>query len=318
MNQLERLKKYTTVVVDSGDIECITKYKPQDATTNPTLILKSALSKKYEFIINNAIQYAKKIGGSTSQKIQNASDMVSVGFGIEILKHIPGYISTEIDARLSFNTEECIKKSIKIIDLYRNNGVDVSRVLIKLAATWECIQAAYQLNELGILCNLTLLFSFAQARACADSNVFLISPFVGRIYDWHQKFCSNSSYDSITDPGILAVKKIFVYYKKYMYQTIIMGASFRRVEQILELAGCDRITISPDLLEQLKKQTFSFTKKLDSTKINTLSNKPIPLSEPEFRFLHNQDAMAVEKLSEGIRQFSYDQIELEKFLLNSL
>ncbi|VFP80982.1 Transaldolase A [Buchnera aphidicola (Cinara kochiana kochiana)] len=318
MNQLERLRKYTTVVVDSGDIECITRYKPQDATTNPTLILKSVLSKKYDFIVNNAVQYAKKMGGSISQKIQNASDMVSVGFGAEILKYIPGYISTEIDARLSFNTEQCIQKSIKLIDLYRIHGVDVSRVLIKLAATWECIQAAYQLNKLGILCNLTLLFSFAQARACAEANVFLISPFVGRIYDWYKKFCLDSSYDAVTDPGVLAVKKIFKYYKKHMYQTIIMGASFRRIEQILELSGCDRITISPDLLEQLKTQNFSFARKLDATKIVTVVDQPIPLSESEFRFLHNQDAMAVEKLSEGIRQFSCDQIKLEKFLLHTL
>ncbi|VFP78043.1 Transaldolase A [Buchnera aphidicola (Cinara cuneomaculata)] len=316
MNQLEQLRKYTTVVVDSGDIECIQKYKPQDATTNPTLILKSVLSKKYDFIVNNAIQYAQKIGGSVSDKVQNASDMVSVGFGTEILKYIPGYISTEVDARLSFNTDKCIQKSIQLINLYRNRGVDTSRVLIKLAATWECIQAAHQLKKLGIFCNLTLLFSFAQARACADANVFLISPFVGRIYDWYQKFSLNSSYCSLSDPGILAVKKIFVYYKKYMYKTIIMSASFRRIEQILELAGCDRITISPDLLEQLKIQTLSFTKKLDASKIDTVATQPVPLTESEFRFLHNQDAMAVEKLSEGIRQFSYDQMELEKFLLN--
>ncbi|VFP77633.1 transaldolase [Buchnera aphidicola] len=316
MNQLERLKKYTTVVVDSGDIECIAQYRPQDATTNPTLILKSALSKKYECVVNEAIQYAKKTGGSKSTQLQNASDMVSVGFGKEILKYIPGYISTEIDARLSFNTSACVKRAIKLIDLYREQNIDTSRVLIKLAATWECIQAAYKLKKLGILCNLTLLFSFAQARACADSDVFLISPFVGRIYDWYQKNKTDNSYFSNSDPGVLAVKKIFLYYKKYMYKTIIMSASFRKVEQILELSGCDRITISPDLLNVLKNQTCKFNRKLDIDKISTISSKPTPLSESEFRFLHNQDAMAVEKLSEGIRQFSHDQIELEKFLLS--
>ncbi|MGI4816870.1 MAG: transaldolase [Janthinobacterium lividum] len=315
MNQLELLKRYTTVVVDSGDIECIAQYRPQDATTNPTLILKSALSKKYEFIINEAIRYAKKIGGSQLNQLQNASDMVSVGFGKEILKYIPGYISTEIDARLSFNTDKCVKKAIKLIDLYREQNIDTSRVLIKLAATWECIQAAYKLKKLGILCNLTLLFSFAQARACAESDVFLISPFVGRIFDWYQKNNIDNPYFSNSDPGVLAVKKIFFYYKKYMYKTIIMSASFRKVEQILELSGCDRITISPDLLKILENQTCKFNRKLDINKISTISSKPKPLSEPKFRFLHNQDAMAVEKLSEGIRQFSYDQIALEKFLL---
>ncbi|VFP85650.1 Transaldolase A [Buchnera aphidicola (Cinara pseudotaxifoliae)] len=316
MNQLERLKKYTTVVVDSGDIECIARYRPQDATTNPTLILKSVLSKKYDFIINEAIQYAKKMGGSQSNQLQNASDMVSVRFGKEILKYIPGYISTEIDARLSFNTDQCVQKAIKLINLYKEQDIDTSRVLIKLAATWECIQAAYKLKKLGILCNLTLLFSFAQARACADFDVFLISPFVGRIYDWYQKNNTDHSYCSASDPGVLAVKKIFFYYKKYMYKTIIMGASFRNVEQILELSGCDRITISPDLLNLLENKTCDFNKKLDIKKISTVSFKPTPISESEFRFLHNQDAMAVEKLSEGIRQFSHDQIELENFLLS--
>ncbi|VFP84828.1 Transaldolase A [Buchnera aphidicola (Cinara splendens)] len=316
MNQLECLKRYSTVVVDSGDIECIAQYRPQDATTNPTLILKSVLSKKYESIVNKAVQYAKEIGGSQSHQLKNASDMVSVGFGKEILKYIPGYISTEIDARLSFNTSKCVTRAIKLIDLYREQNIDTSRVLIKLAATWECIQAAYKLKKLGILCNLTLLFSFAQARACADADVFLISPFVGRIYDWYQKNNIDNPYFSDSDPGVLAVKKIFFYYKKYMYKTIIMSASFRKVEQILELSGCDRITISPDLLNVLKNQTCKFNRKLDINKISTISSKPIPLSESEFRFLHNQDAMAVEKLSEGIRQFSYDQIALEKFLLS--
>lgn len=318
MNQLDDLKKHTIVVVDSGDINIIKKYSPSDATTNPTLILKSVLSRKYDYIVNDAIQYAKKIGGSQLTQVQNASDMISVGFGIEILKYIPGYISTEIDARLSFDTDKCVQKAIKIIKLYNDHGVPSSRVLIKLAATWECIQAARQLNNLGILCNLTLLFSFAQARACAENNIFLISPFVGRIYDWYQKLNVTSQYQPDTDPGVLALKKIFIYYKKYMYPTIIMGASFRKLEQIQELVGCDRITISPDLLEQLKIKQNKLVKKLDEKVIKKIYKKPNPLLESEFRFLHNQNAMAVEKLSEGIRQFVSDQIELENHLLNQL
>ncbi|WP_075433679.1 transaldolase [Buchnera aphidicola] len=315
MNQLELLKKHTIVVLDSGDIEVIKKYRPEDATTNPTLILNSALSEKYDFIINNAVQYAKGIGGSRSKKIKNACNMVSAGFGVEILKYIPGYISTEIDARLSFNTEQCIQEAVQIIKLYNDLGVHSSRVLIKLAATWECIQAARQLKDLGILCNLTLLFSFAQARACAEANVFLISPFVGRIYDWYKKLNLLSNYCWETDPGVVAVRKIFTYYKKNMYKTIIMGASFRSLGQILELTGCDRLTISPSLLDQLMMKKGDIIKKLDAKKISKSKDKPIPLSESEFRFLHNQDAMAVEKLSEGIRQFSADQIKLEELLL---
>ncbi|ABJ90535.1 transaldolase [Buchnera aphidicola] len=318
MNQLEYLKKYTTVVVDSGDINYIKKYQPNDATTNPTLILKSVLSNKYNYIIDNSIQYAKDIGGNKLTQVKNASDMISVGFGIEILKYIPGYISTEIDARLSFNTKKCVSKAIKLIKLYNNNGIDTSRVLIKLAATWECIEAARQLKKIGILCNLTLLFSFAQARACADADVFLISPFVGRIYDWYQKFNLNSPYCSNTDPGVIALKKIFFYYKKYGYKTIIMGASFRKLEQIQELVGCDRITISLDLLKQLSMKKDILIKKLDVKKITKVNTKPNALSESEFRFLHNEDAMAVEKLSEGIRQFSSDQQELENFLFDKL
>ncbi|VAX76291.1 transaldolase [Buchnera aphidicola] len=318
MDQLECLKKHTIVVVDSGDIDCIKKYRPNDATTNPTLILKSVLSKKYDYIINNAVQYAQKNGGSRLKKIQNACDMTAVGFGIEILKYIPGYISTEIDARLSFDKDLCIKRAIKIIQLYKDNGIDSSRVLIKLAATWECIQAAYELKKLGILCNLTLLFSFSQARACADAGVFLISPFIGRIYDWYQKFNDNSNYCVATDPGIVAFKKIFFYYKKYSYSTIIMGASFRTLEQVLELVGCDRLTISPDILEQIKISKYKIIKKLDSCQVSITNVKPTPILESEFRFLHNEDAMATEKLSEGIRQFSSDQMKLELFFSDKL
>lgn len=314
MNQLEVLKRFTTVSVDSGDINLIHKYKPTDATTNPSIILNNVLSNQYNQLVEKSIAYAKKIGGSIDQKIINATDMISVIFGFEILKNIPGYISTEIDAKLSFNTDLCIKKAVKIVNLYQTLGIDKSRILIKLAATWEGIQAAKNLKKMGILCNLTLLFSFAQAQACADAQVFLISPFVGRIYDWYNKKKKVKIYSANEDPGIIAIKKIFYHYKKYEYKTIIMGASFRKIEQILELAGCDRLTISPVLLLELQKYKMTIERKLDSQLIKKIYPQPNLLSEAEFRWLHNKDPMAVEKLSEGICQFNSDQEKLEIFL----
>ncbi|WP_075431696.1 transaldolase [Buchnera aphidicola] len=314
MDQLEVLKKFTIVSVDSGDIKLIHKYKPSDATTNPSIILNNVLSNKYNQLVEKSIIYAKKIGGSIEQRVINATDMISVIFGFEILKNIPGYISTEIDAKLSFNIDLCIKKAVKIVNLYNTLGIDKSRILIKLAATWEGIQAAKTLQEMGILCNLTLLFSFAQAQACADAQVFLISPFVGRIYDWYNKKNQVKIYKASEDPGIMAIKKIFYHYKKYGYKTIIMGASFRRIEQIIELAGCDRLTISPVLLLELQKYTTQIDRKLDSQLIKKSYMLPNVLSEAEFRWLHNQDPMAVEKLSEGICQFNSDQEKLEIFL----
>lgn len=318
MNQLKLLNSMSVVVVDTGNIEDIKKYCAIDATTNPSLILNSVISRKYESIIDSSIKFAKKIGGSFKKKVTNASDMISVKFGSEILNHIPGYISTEVDARLSFNTDLCIKKSQKLIRLYQENNVNVSRVLIKLAATWEGIQAAKYLKSLGISCNLTLLFSFAQAKSCADAGVFLISPFVGRIYDWYKKNNLLNKYSTSYDPGVIAVKNIYQYYKQYNYKTIVMAASFRTVDQILELSGCDRITISPILLSQLKENVSPIKRKLNTNNINIITKKPDILSESEFRFLHNQDAMAVEKLSEGIRQFSLDQDSLEKFVSERL
>lgn len=318
MNQLESLRKFTTVVVDSGDIKSIKQYKPNDATTNPTIILNCVLSKKYKHIINNSIIYAKKIGGTLENKIINACDMISVVFGCEILKNIPGYVSTEIDAKFSFNKDLCIEKSIKIINLYRDFGVDTSRVLIKLASTWESIQAAKYLKTINIFCNLTLLFSFAQAQACADAEVFLISPFIGRIYDWYNVRNLINLYEVDKDPGVIAVKNIFYHYKKHGYKTIIMGASFRRKEQVLALAGCDKLTISPNLLYELKNCNLPVQKKLDSSSIKNFISIPKTLSRSEFQWLHNQDSMAVEKLSHGICQFDSDQKKLEKYLSTKL
>lgn len=312
MNQLDALKKFTTIVADTSDINSICKYKPEDATTNPSLILQAASSFSNRCFIDKAIKYAKKKGGSYQDKIVNASDKILVDFGIEILKHIPGYISSEVDARLSFNRDKCILKAHKLINLYEEQGISRRRVLIKLAATWECIKAAEELKKNNILCNLTLLFSFAQARACAESNVFLISPFVGRIYDWYvsQNLILKSSTEK--DPGVISVCKIYDYYKKYDYKTIIMGASFRNVQQILHLAGCDRLTISPILLKELEDNTEKLDRKLIPPVV--FLDPPAQLSEEEFRWDHNQDPMAVEKLSEGIRNFGKDQLCLERIL----
>lgn len=314
MNQLNALKKYTKIVADTSDIESISKYKPEDATTNPSLILKAVSSNMNEKFIDKAVRYAVKKGGSYSDKIVNASDKILVDLGVEILNYIPGYVSSEVDARLSFNKDKCILKAKKIISMYEEEGISRNRVLIKLAATWECIKAAEELKDSNISCNLTLLFSFAQARACAESNVFLISPFVGRIYDWHisQNLISKCSFNQ--DPGVLSVRKIYDFYKKYNYKTIIMGASFRNVKQILSLAGCDRLTIAPELLNKLESSNEKISRKL--TPPVSCINPPAPLTEEEFRWEHNEDEMAVQKLSEGIRNFGKDQICLEKFFLN--
>ncbi|CAL4326155.1 transaldolase [Buchnera aphidicola] len=312
MNQLDALKKFTTVVADTSDIESICKYNPEDATTNPSLILQAVNSSINNHFIDKAVKYAKKKGGLYKDQIINASDKILVDLGIEILKYIPGYISSEVDARLSFSTEKCILKAKKIINLYEEQGISRSRILIKLAATWECIKAAAELKKDNILCNLTLLFSFAQARVCAEAAVFLISPFVGRIYDWYvsQKLISESSVEK--DPGVMSVCKIYDYYKKYNYKTIIMGASFRNIQQILDLSGCDRLTISPILLKELESNNKCLERKLIPP--TTFLTPPMPLSQEEFRWEHNQDAMAVQKLSEGIRNFAKDQLSLEKII----
>lgn len=312
MSQLDEFRKYTVVVADTGDIDSIKQFSPEDATTNPSLVLKAAQLPQYKSLIDSAITIAKKIGGSKEQVLINAGDQVAVNIGAEVLKYIPGRISTEVDARLSFNKEKCIEKARKLIKLYQEKGIDKSRILIKLASTWEGIRAAEQLEKEGINCNLTLLFSFAQARACAEANVFLISPFVGRIYDWYQAKQPIQNYIADEDPGVISVRNIYNYYKQHDYKTIVMGASFRKVEQILALAGCDRLTIAPNLLTEMKNSNAVVERKLNPNQ--PLLERPTAMTEAEFRWQHNADAMAVEKLAEGIRAFAVDQGKLEDML----
>lgn len=315
MNQLDALKKMTTVVVDSGDIVSINKYFPEDATTNPTLMLHATSLKRYKNIIDKSIQYAKN-SNDYKNIITHAYDKMIVLVGVEILSCIPGKVSIEIDAHLSFDKKNSIEKANKLINMFEEQGIDRSRILIKLAATWEGIQAAQVLEKNNIHCNLTLIFSFAQAQACADAGVFLISPFVGRIYDWYNKINPQKSYIAEHDPGVLSVYKIYVYYKKYNYSTIIMGASFRNKDQVLALAGCDRLTVSPQILEELKMSNDVVKRKLYPC--NSEYDMPIKLLESQFRWLHNQDTMAVEKLSDGIRNFSEDQKKIEIILKNKI
>ena len=309
MNQLDGIKQFTTVVADSGDIESIRHYQPEDATTNPSLLLKAAGLEHYAHLIDDAIDFAKRHPGSREEQVINACDKLAVNFGAEILKSIPGRVSTEVDARLSFDTDKSIEKAHRLVALYEELGIDKSRILIKLASTWEGIRAAESLEKEGIHCNLTLLFSFAQARACAEAGAYLISPFVGRIYDWYQEREPMDPYVVDEDPGVKSVRNIYDYFKEHRYDTIVMGASFRRTEQILALAGCDRLTISPSLLKELQESSVTVERKLIPPARHF--NRPEPLTEAQFRWEHNQDPMAVDKLAEGIRLFAVDQRKLE-------
>ncbi|WP_040260693.1 transaldolase [Pseudomonas massiliensis] len=302
-SKLEQLKQFTTIVADTGDLDAIKRLKPQDATTNPSLLLKAASLPGYAEVLKKTISEAKGDVGV-------AADALSVAVGGEILKAIEGRISTEVDARLSFDTQAMLSKANHLIELYEKAGVSKDRVLIKLASTWEGIRAAEQLEKEGIQCNLTLLFSFAQAAACADAGVFLISPFVGRIYDWYKK-ANNTDYTGAEDPGVQSVTRIYNYYKANGYNTVVMGASFRNTSQIEQLAGCDRLTISPDLLDKLQQDQGSLERKLNPG--NTGEAK-LQLDEAKFRWLSNEDAMATEKLAEGIRQFARDQEKLETLI----
>jgi transaldolase len=313
MSLLDSLKKYTTVVADTGDIEAIAKHKPQDATTNPSLLLQAAQQHQYAHLVEQALQDAAEIGGDSHAQAEEFMDGLSVGFGREILKIVPGRVSTEVDASLSFNTEGTIAKGRKLIGMYEQHGVDRNRILIKTASTWEGIRAAEKLEQEGIHCNLTLLFSFAQAVACAEAKVTLISPFVGRIYDWYKKDRGGAEIPIDQDPGVESVTKIYDYYKKFGYKTQVMGASFRKVEQITLLAGCDLLTISPDLLEKLGQQSSELTPALTVESAKASDVEQIHLDQKGFLWLHNQDAMAVEKLSEGIRKFYADSRKLEAF-----
>ncbi|WP_299002681.1 transaldolase [uncultured Shewanella sp.] len=310
-NTLEQLKSITTIVADTGDIEAIKRYQPEDATTNPSLILKAAQIPEYAGLIDNAITWAKQQSDDVNQQVEDAGDKLAVNIGLEILKLVPGRISTEVDARLSFDKEASIAKAHKLINLYQEAGIDKSRILIKLASTWEGICAAKELEQEGINCNLTLLFSFAQAKACAEAGVYLISPFVGRILDWYKKE-TGTEYTAAEDPGVVSVTEIYNYYKKHDFKTVVMGASFRNTGEIIELAGCDRLTIGPGLLEELANTDQVIERKL--LPATTTVTPEAPLTEAQFRWEFNENPMAVEKLAEGIRNFAIDQGKLETML----
>ncbi|WP_394245420.1 transaldolase [Vibrio astriarenae] len=314
-NKLEQLRKLTTVVADTGEIDAIKKYQPEDATTNPSLILKAAQIAEYAPLIDASIEYAKSQSSDKAQQVQDTCDMLAVNIGKEILKTIPGRISTEVDARLSYDTEGSVAKARQLVKMYNDAGVTNDRILIKLASTWQGIRAAEILEKEGINCNLTLLFSFAQARACAEAGVFLISPFVGRIMDWY-KAKEGREFEAQEDPGVISVTDIYNYYKDYGYNTVVMGASFRNIGEILELAGCDRLTIAPALLAELEGAEGEVVEKLVDSKGS--KERPAPMTHAEFLWEHNLDAMAVEKVAEGIRNFAVDQGKLEDMIAAKL
>jgi len=313
MNQLEQLQQYTTLVADTGDIEAIRQYTPQDATTNPSLLLKAVALPHYQGQLQQAREFAASKGGDSQTQVENATDKLAVLIGREILNIVPGRVSTEVDARLSFDKDASIERARKLIDMYEQDGIDRKRILIKLASTWEGIRAGAQLEKEGINCNLTLLFSFAQAQACADAGVFLISPFVGRIFDWYKKADGVDAYAPAKDPGVVSVQRIYNYYKTHGFNTVVMGASFRNADQIRPLAGCDRLTIAPGLMQELADSESTLDKILDSQNASSADSK-MQLSENDFRWGHNGDAMATEKLAEGIRLFAADQVKLEIIL----
>jgi transaldolase len=311
-DKLTALRQLTTVVADTGDIAAMKLYKPQDATTNPSLILNAAQIPEYRPLIDDAIAFARSQSSDHAQQVIDAADKLAVNIGLEILKLVPGRISTEVDARLSYDTEGSIAKAKHLIKLYNDAGISNDRILIKLASTWQGIRAAEQLEKEGINCNLTLLFSFAQARACAEAGVFLISPFVGRILDWYKANTDKKEYAAHEDPGVVSVSEIYQYYKEHGYETVVMGASFRNVGEIIELAGCDRLTIAPGLLKELSESEGGLERKLSYT--GEVKARPARITEAQFLWQHNQDPMAVDKLADGIRKFAIDQEKLEKMI----
>ncbi|QDH71308.1 transaldolase [Marilutibacter alkalisoli] len=313
-SQLEQLRSLSSVVADTGDIEAIARFRPLDATTNPSLLLKAASLPAYAPLIDAAVEQAR--GNDAAERVADAGDRLSVAIGGEILKLVPGRVSTEVDARLSFDTDATLAKARKLVALYDDAGIGRERLLIKIASTWEGIRAAEQLEREGIHCNLTLLFSFAQAVACAEAGVFLISPFVGRILDWHRANGMDAPATPQDDPGVQSVTRIWQYYKRHGYDTVVMGASFRNTGQVLALAGCDRLTISPDLLGELDATRADVPRAL----VDNGERAPAPasLTEDAFRWQHNEDAMATEKLAEGIRKFAADQVKLETLLAERL
>lgn len=308
-NQLDQLKQFTTVVADTGDFQSMKAFAPRDATTNPSLILKAAAMPEYAALLEQAI---KDSGGSASPG--HVIDRLLVVFGLEILKIVPGRVSSEVDARLSFDTEGTLAKAREIIALYEKAGVSRDRVLIKIASTWEGIKAAEVLEKEGIHCNLTLLFSFAQAVACAEAGIQLISPFVGRILDWHKAKNPAADFAGAKDPGVVSVTQIYTYYKKFGYETEVMGASFRNTGEILELAGCDLLTIAPPLLAELAKSEAPLARRLDPQVAAGADLKKVSFDEKSFRFAMNEDAMATEKTAEGIRLFGADIVKLEQLI----
>lgn len=317
MNALEQIRQFTTVVADTGDFESIIAYRPQDATTNPSLIYAAASQPKYRHLAARAVEEARRVCGPGDDLLSLALDRIAVNFGIEILNIIPGRVSTEVDARLSFDTEGTIAKARELIRLYEEAGYSRERILIKIASTWEGIRAAEVLEKEGIHCNLTLLFSLVQAIACAEAGVTLISPFVGRILDWHRKERNLGEVPPEEDPGVQSVTEIFNYYKKFGYKTEVMGASFRNTGEIIALAGCDLLTIAPSLLKELKQLEVKVEQRLDAEWARSLDITPLHPDEKLFRWLLNEDAMATDKLAEGIRRFAADLRKLEDFILTS-
>ena len=317
MSLLDSLKRFTTVVADTGDIEAMRQFRPQDATTNPSLLLKAAQQPQYRALVEAALADADRAGVPEARRTEAFMDRLAVNFGREILEIVPGRVSTEVDARLSFDTAASIAKARELIGLYERAGVDRSRILIKVGSTWEGIRAAGELERESIHCNLTLLFSFAQAVACAEAGVTLISPFVGRIYDYYKKE-RGADIPAAEDPGVQSVTRIYNYYKKHGYKTQVMGASFRRIEQIIDLAGCDLLTISPDLLEALQKRDGELSPKLTPESARASAGEKLSLDEKAYRWLHNEDPMAVEKLSDGIRRFDADARKLEQWAASAV
>lgn len=316
-SKLDQIREMTTVVSDTGDIDSIQKYKPTDATTNPSLIFAATQKPNYKHLIDEAVAFAKASGHTPEEQRTLLMDKVFVNFGLEILKIIPGRVSTEVDARLSFDIEGSVRKAHTLIGLYEKAGISRERILIKLASTWEGTRAAIQLEKEGIHCNMTLLFSMPQAIACAEAKATLISPFVGRILDWYKKNEGVEHYPPAEDPGVKSVTEIYHYFKKFDYKTLIMGASFRNTEEILELAGCDLLTISPNLLEELSHSEGPVPRKLDISSSRNLDIKKIDMDEKTFRLMLNDNAMATEKLSEGIRKFGEDAIKLENHIVKT-
>jgi transaldolase len=313
MNLLDSLKRCTTVVADTGDFEAIAKYRPQDATTNPSLIYQAAQNPHYQHLVDEALACALRASGDAETRSAAFMDKLFIDFGCEILKIVPGRVSTEVAARLSFDTGATLAKARKLIGMYEQAGIGRERILIKIASTWEGIRAAEQLEREGIHCNLTLLFSFAQAVACAEAGVTLISPFVGRIYDWYKKERGVTDISADEDPGVASVTEIYDYFKKFGYKTQVMGASFRKVDQIVGLAGCDLLTISPHLLEQMQKTDGDVQRRLSVDKAKATNVQKIHMDEKTFRWMHNEDAMATDKLAEGIRKFYADARKLEQY-----